>query len=116
TAHTLEAGLPETAGALEQAARRALDEAIGVVTSLENELDGHTAAVTAQSPAAQAPAISPASLMSSAMPALGGLTSGMSGLGSGGMGAMSPLAGGLSTIPADFTPLDQAVVEPQALG
>jgi peptidoglycan DL-endopeptidase CwlO len=74
TAHALEGDLPNSAGALAEAARRALNDAMAVVAELEAELDGHAAAV-AEPAAAQAPAAtSPASLMSSAMPALPPMT------------------------------------------
>jgi peptidoglycan DL-endopeptidase CwlO len=93
TAQALEADLPQSAYALAEAARRALADAVGVVTELEAELDGHTAAVTesgaAVMPAAQPPTstspsgFSPASgwypqSSATGVPAtLAGLTSGM---------------------------------------
>jgi peptidoglycan DL-endopeptidase CwlO len=60
-AHALEGHLPESAGALADAARTALSDAMAVVAELEAELDGHAAAV-AEPAAAQAPATSPAAL------------------------------------------------------
>lgn len=94
TARALEGRLPQSAGALTDAARRALDEAVGVVDELEAELDGHAAAVAAPPPAS-APATMPAGMMSSgmpALPALGGLSSGVPAMTSGMLGAASPLA------------------------
>jgi peptidoglycan DL-endopeptidase CwlO len=81
TAHALEGDLPNSAGPLADAARRALNDATAVVAELEAELDGHAAAV-AEPVAAQAPATSPAGLspasgwypQSSAMP---GMASGL---------------------------------------
>lgn len=73
TATALEGQLPQSAGALVEAARSALDEAAGVVTELEAELDGHAAAIAAPTTAASgaesatSPATSPASLMSSTL-------------------------------------------------
>jgi len=65
-AAALERDLPHSAGALAEAARRALTDASGVVAELEAELDGHAAAVTESSaavtPTGQAPATSPAGL------------------------------------------------------
>jgi cell wall-associated NlpC family hydrolase len=77
TAHALEGDLPESAGALADAARRALNDAMSVVAEVEAELDGHAAAVAepvaAQAPATSAAGLSPASgwyPQSSAMPAM----------------------------------------------
>jgi cell wall-associated NlpC family hydrolase len=86
TASALEPQLPESAGALGEAARRALDEARGVVAELEAELDGHAAAVSAPSTPTTSPAAmtSPAG-MSSMLPSASGL-----------VGAASPLTDQLS--------------------
>ncbi|HET7665593.1 MAG TPA: C40 family peptidase [Mycobacterium sp.] len=81
TSRSLEPGLPATAGAIADAARRALEDATLVVGELESELDGHASAVSQQPTAGAAPMTapmtSPAGLMSS-MPA-SGLPSGMLG-------------------------------------
>jgi cell wall-associated NlpC family hydrolase len=71
TARALEPRLPESAGALVDAARRAFAEATGVVAELEAELDGHASAVSAPS-APPAAVMSPAG-MSSMLPASSGL-------------------------------------------
>ena len=66
TAYALERDLPESAGALVDAARRAMTDAAAVVAELEAELDGHATAVTesgaAVMPTGQAPVTSPAGL------------------------------------------------------
>jgi len=95
TARSLEPGLPATAGAIADAARRALEDATLVVGELESELDGHASAVSQQPTAA--PMTSPAGLMSS-MPA--------SGLPPGMLGA----APGLASL------ANEALVDPDALG
>src|SRR6185312_12369289 len=54
TARALEPGLPATAGAIADAARRALEDATLAVGELESELDGHASAVS-QPASASAP-------------------------------------------------------------
>jgi len=85
TARAMENDMPQSAGALAEAARRALAEAAGVVTELEAELDGHAAAVAASgsTPTAQAPATSPTGLASSMLPAAADVPSQVAGLTSG---------------------------------
>lgn len=78
TASALEPGLPDTAGALVDAARRAFAEATGVVAELEAELDGHAAAVSQPATAAPGAMTSPAGMalpagMSSTLPSASGL-------------------------------------------
>ncbi len=116
TAHALEPGLPGTAGALMDAARRAVDDAVGVVSRLEDELDTHAAAVSAPTgPAAATPpagATAAAPLMS-ALPALGGAAQGLT---TGVLGAVSPLLGTLAggVDPAGLAP--QALLDPGSFG
>jgi peptidoglycan DL-endopeptidase CwlO len=90
TARALESGLPQNAGALIEAARQALSDAAGVVAELEDELDGHAAAVT-ESGAAAMPAAptSPVGMMSSALPATATMPATLS---SGALSGMTPAA------------------------
>ncbi|HZQ31754.1 MAG TPA: C40 family peptidase [Mycobacterium sp.] len=118
TARALESRLPESAGALTDAARRALAEAVGVVNELEAELDGHAAAVTtppAATPAGSS-ATSPAAFTAPAMSGLGSAMPAMSGLSSGLLSAASPFADAL-TAPADAGQVShEALVDPGSLG
>jgi cell wall-associated NlpC family hydrolase len=86
TARAMENDMPQSAGALAEAARRALAEAAGVVTELEAELDGHAAAVAASGS-------TPTGLASSTLPAAAGVPSQVAGLTSGVLsnGAMTGL-------------------------
>ncbi len=103
TAQAMEADLPQSADALAEAARRALADAVGIVTELEAELDGHTAAVTesgaavmpaAQPPTATSPSgFSPASgwyPQSSTLPSATGVPATLAGLTSGMMTGVAP--------------------------
>lgn len=116
TAHALEPGLPATAGALADAARRALDDALGVVARLEGELDTHAAAVSghatpsapapptgtaAATPPAMAPpgamapgGMAPAGMLTSAVSSLGGAAQGLAGSTLGMLGTLAPVARG----------------------
>ncbi len=101
TAAALEPQLPASAGALAQAARRALDDAAGVVGELESELDGHASAVSQLTPAN---ATSPAGVMPSAMPSFGELpATGSPAMGS---GLTSGLLAGLEPLTETFTGAD----------
>jgi cell wall-associated NlpC family hydrolase len=99
TAHALEPGLPRTAGALADAAQRAMDEATGVVAELEAELDGHASAVA--QPVAPQAVTSPAGLMTSALPAMTGWASTVP-------SAMSGLLGTFTGIDPDAAQLTHA--------
>ncbi|MFZ0835587.1 MAG: C40 family peptidase [Mycobacterium sp.] len=104
TASALEKDLPRSAGALGDAARRAVAEAARVVTELETELDGHAAAVTesgaAAMPVAQAPVTSSAGMASSMAPSAAGIASMPAGL----------MSGLTSAVPASLGDLGEAPV------